>query len=215
MLDCSRLIGAALLSLTLVACAKEPAVEYRLSAAQLAWQGYRAGQELRFGHARDGRVRTYRVVDVQDRLEKQFMGYGVALPFPRKAAPLYQQITVRVQRTDTAAQQVLTLGLRYDPIYDLAPQLEAEAEWESFYYARLPIEAVNAGAPIDTLQYAARLLPAATLGPATYTQVIRVDNRPYAGAAPLGRQTRRLYYAKGLGVVAFEEAGNDLWYRLP
>ena len=65
------------------------------------------------------------------------------------------------------------------------------------------------------MRYAARLLPSATFGSTTYASVIRADNRRYPGITPLNRETRRLYYALGKGVVAFEEVGNDLWYRLP
>lgn len=127
---------------------------------------------------------------------------------------------VLVQRTDTSGYYpipVLKLGLNFAPTFNV-PELRAEAEWETFRYAKLPLDNIINGTPIDTLygyRPGTRLLASATLGPATYSQVIRVDNRSVPGTAPLGRSTRRLYYARGKGVVAFEEAGNDLWYRLP
>ena len=204
------------LALGMISCKKEPPVQYRLSPEQLAWQPYRAGEVLRFGHGKDARVRTYRISEVRDQMDSQYIGINFT-PFPSKEPPLYQQIMVLAQRTDSvfSARPILELSLNFDPVNRARPALRAEAEWETFYYARLPVEEVNAGAPFDTLQYAARLLPSATFGPATYAQVIRVDNRPAPGTAPLGSRTRRLYYARGQGVVAFEEAGNDLWYRLP
>lgn len=203
------------LMLGLTSCKKEP-VQYRLSAEQLAWQGYRTGEELRFGHQKDARVRTYRITEVRDQMDSQYMGINFT-PFPTKEPPLYQQVVVWAQRTDSvfSAHPILELSLNFDPISESQPVLRAQAEWETFYYARLPINEVNAGAPIDTLQYAARLLPRATFGPVTYAQVIRVDNRRSSGAGLASRTTRRLYFVRGKGVVAFEEPGNDLWYRLP
>ena len=216
----SLLAGGAFLLLTLTSCPKSPAVEYRLSAEQLAWQGYQIGEELRFGHAQDSRVRTYRVTEIRDQMEKQYTGGGgPGLPFPRKESPLCQHRTVVALRTDSLYRPlpILDLQLSTDGGYD-RPLLRAEAEWETFGYAPLPLDNIINGTPIDTLygyRPGTRLLASATLGPATYSQVIRVDNRPAPGTAPLGRSTRRLYYARGKGVVAFEEAGNDLWYRLP
>lgn len=211
----SILLGGAFLLLTLTSCSKAPAVEYRLSAEQLAWQGYQVGQELRFGHARDSRERTYRVTEIRDVMEKQRGGINWTI-FPSKESPLCQHTTVVVQRTDSLSQPRPVLDLELyaqgaDPV-----QLRAEAEWETFYYARLPLNEVIKGLPIDTLEYqypSTVLLPMVALGPANYTQVIQIDNR--RGTVPVPRQTRRLYYARGKGVVAFTEAGNDLWYRLP
>ena len=209
------LTGSALVSLVLVSCGKDPAAQYRLSAEQLAWQGYELGQVLRFGHAKDGRVRTYRVTEIRDVMEKQYGGINWT-PFPSKEPPLCQHVTVLAQRTDSLFQPRPVLDLELyaqggDPV-----QLRAEAEWETFYYARLPLNEVIKGLPIDTLEYqypGTALLPMVRLGPANYTQVVRVNNR--RGMVSLPKQTRRLYYARGKGVVAFEEAGNDLWYRLP
>ena len=206
------LIGNVLLAFALVSCSKEPAAQYRLSAEQLAWQGYYAGEGLRFSHVQDAKVRTYRVTNIDDRMETQHTGIFIG------NRPEYQQITVTVQRTDSVFRPVPALVLGRNLVYTDEPDLRARAEWETFYYAPLPLDNVIKGTPIDTLygyRPGTRLLASATLGPATYSQVIRVDNRPAPGTAPLGRSTRRLYYARGKGVVAFEEAGNDLWYRLP
>ena len=203
--------------LLLLASCRDPAVEHRLSQEQLAWQGYRVGEVLRFGHARDGRVRTYRITEVQDRLQTDYRGYASPVPLPQSKPPKYQELTVLAQRTDTVGQSprpVLSLELHYD-LASVTPALWATAQWETFYQAELPLNEVNGGTAIDTVRYAARLLPSATFGSTTYASVIRVDNRRYPGTTPLQRETRRLYYALGKGVVAFEEVGNDLWYRLP
>ena len=83
------LAGSAPVSLVLVSCGNDPAAQYRLSAAQLAWQGYGLGQVLRFGHAKDSRVRTYRVTEIRDVMEKQYGGMNWT-PFPSKEPPLCQ-----------------------------------------------------------------------------------------------------------------------------
>ena len=127
-------------------------------------------------------------------------------------------MTVMAQRTDSLFQPRPVLDLELYAEVGAPVQLRAEAEWETFYYAGLPLNNIIDGTAIDTVygyQPGTRLLASATFGPATYAQVIRVDNRPTPGTTPLGSRTRRLYYARGKGVVAFEEAGNDLWYRLP
>ena len=201
---------AATILFTATSCAREE--EYHLTEEQLAWQGYRIGQELSFGHAQDGQVRTYRVTDVQDHMESQYTGYTVSL----FAAPDIdcQQVTITVQRTDSAfrPQTALKLGLYYDES-DETVKLEAQTDWEAAYSVYLPIDSVSQGAPIDTLNYyyrSAKLLASATFGPLTYAQVIHV--KPYQYGS---RAIRNLYYAKGKGVVAFEENGSGLWFRLP
>lgn len=201
---------AATILFTVTSCARKE--EYRLIEEQLAWQGYRIGQELRFGHAQDGQVRTYQVTDVQDRMESQYTGYTVSL----FVAPDIdcQQINVTVQRTDSVfrPQTALKLGLHYDEANDTL-KLEAQTDWEAAYSVYLPIDSLSQGAPIDTLNYyyrSARLLTSATFGTVTYSQVIHV--KPYQHGS---RAIQNLYYAKGKGVVAFEEKGSGLWYRLP
>ena len=53
------------------------------------------------------------------------------------------------------------------------------------------------------------------LGPSSYSQVLRLHARQPGGPAAGGRSIRHLYFARGKGVVAYEEAGSGLWYRLP
>lgn len=209
-------VNLLLLSGTLTACSKEPAVEYKLSADQLAWQGYTAGRELRFGHLQSPKVRTYLVTSVTDRMEKAYMGINW-LPLPSKEPPRYQHITVMVQRTDTVAFPIVALELLldYNPNDYSRPELRAVAEWGTFYYGSLPLNEVNRGVPIDSTVYAATLLPSVTLGPSSYSQVLRLHGRPLGQPAPGSRFIQRLYYARGKGVVAYEETGSGLWYRLP
>jgi len=202
----SSLVATILFAAT--SCAREE--EYRLTEEQLAWQGYRTGQELRFGHAQDGQVRMYQVTDVQDRMESQYTGYTVSF----FVAPDIdcQQINVTVQRTDSVfrPQTALKLGLYYDEADDTV-KLEAQTDWEAAYSVYLPIDSLSQGASIDTLRYRnIELLASATFGTITYSQVIHV--KPYQYGS---RAIQNLYYAKGKGVVAFEEKGSGLWYRLP
>lgn len=210
----TNLLPAFALVLLLSGCAKEPAQEYKLSAEQLAWQPYRTGDVLRFGHDKSSKVRTYRIIEVQDRMEKQYVG-GAILPFPRKQAPLCQEILVRVQRTDSIGgpQLALIMQLSYESGYGL--QLRTDVYWEPMTTGELPIDSINARQSIPTGYPSLALLPSLQLGPAAYTQVIDSRN-PYPNPNPVGfKPINRLYYARGKGVVGFEENGSDLWYRLP
>ncbi len=169
------------------------------------------GEVLRFGHAQNNDVRKYGVMKIEDEMQTR-SGFYIG------TRPEYQRISVMVQRTDsvTTPQEVLELALSEYPTEEGA--LRAIAEWESFYFARLPIDDVNKGTPIDTSQYqypGTRLLLGATFGSVTYSTVIQADNRSMPGAALLSRNTRQLYYARGQGVVASKETGSGLWYRLP
>lgn len=211
----SNVLTGGCLLLALTSCSKEPAAQYRLSNEQLAWQGYHADEVLRFGHGQDAKVRTYHVTSVRDYMQKGAAGTNLT-PFPTKEAPEYQHVVVTVQRTDSIFQPQPVLDLEiYDDLPYSTGEFRAEASWEAFYGARLPLDAVNQSIPIDTLQYAATLLPSASLGLSTYPQVIRVDSRNTFALPAGARPTRRLYYARGKGVVAFEEDGTGLWYRLP
>ncbi|MCB2407667.1 hypothetical protein [Hymenobacter lucidus] len=206
---------ALLATVLLSGCEKDPE-EYRLSAEQLAWQPYHANDVLRFGHAKDGKVRTYRVTEVQDQMEKQNTGINWT-PFPSREL-IAQQVKVLALRTDSTAQPqtVLNLELYYDGS-EAKVVLLAEVEWETFYpAARLPIDSVNAGVALGTtFTPGIEFLPTITLGPATYSQVIRAQNQYPTATLPGLKLVRQLYYAKNKGVVAFEEDGTGLWYRLP
>jgi hypothetical protein len=202
---------------SLLSCSKSP-VEYRLTAQQLAWQGYHVGEELRFGRAQDATVRTYRVTDVRDVMEQQYRSATLGLPGGPPETRC-QQLGVAVQRTDTTAPAfpALLLKLYYDEASGGTADLQADAEWETFYYASLPLDSVNKGAAFDTLRYpGTELLASFTAGSSTYSQVLHLTNRFPLGTPVNGqRPVREIYYARGKGVVAFQADGSGLWYRLP
>ena len=91
--------------------------------------------------------------------------------------------------------------------------VQAQIYWDFGFYNYLPIQEVVANQPFpDTT---AHLLPTFQAGGITYGPVIQVSSSPYLSTPlPRTKRTRRLYYAKGVGVVAFVE-GDTLWYRLP
>jgi hypothetical protein len=211
------LAGSLGLLLAFSSCSqKTPAAQHRLTGEQLAWKGYQPGEVLRFGHSQDNSVRTYRITAIMEQMVKQAMGPNLT-PLPTKLAPECQELTVMAQRTDVPAQAqaVLVLGLyQDDQSREIAPR--ALAEWEASGSVRLPVNEVSQGIPFDPLQYpATELLPTATFGPTTYSQVIHVTTSYQGTPAPGIRLTRQLYYAKDKGVVAYEEEGTGLWYRLP
>ena len=220
-----------LMSLLTAGCEKKTP-EYRLTAEQLVWQPYRVGDVLRFGQARTSKVRTFAIGAVDDRMETycNSCGGGINL-FPGGSSKL-QQIRVDVRRTDTVryvrtssstptrpdsipltgATTLLDMGL--DDEHGSGPAtVQARIHWDFAFYNYLPIQQVVAGEALpDTT---ARLLPALRVGGASYGPVIQLSNSSYASALlPRTKPIRRLYYAKGVGVVAFVEGGT-LWYRLP
>ena len=214
-----------LLSLFLLtACSKSPE-EYRLSAAQLVWQSYRVNQVLRFGHAQDAKVRIYRITDVRDEMVKAHRMAVIGLPF-KAPDQSYQEITVEAQRTDTTAQsqKILAMGLDSYDEGTKNPPLVAEIIGESFFHAFLPIDAVNSGTLIDTVNVftymgiaypGTRLLARATLGATTYQQVVYIADRNVYGPSPAGfHRVRDLYYTREQGLVGYREDGTGLWYRL-
>lgn len=201
--------------LLLTSCSKSPE-EYRLSAEQLVWQPYRVGQVLRFGHAQDSKVRAYQITEVNDQLEKSYQMAVIGLPF-KAPERYYQRITVEAQRTDTVAmpRQILSMRIE-DHSGQQNPPLKTTVEWEPFFGALLPIDEINKGLPIDTIQYGStELLPSATLGPATYLQVVHFATRSYNSPPAGPRGIHELYYARNQGLVGYREVGTGLWYRLP
>lgn len=198
--------------LVLAGCAGPPE-EYRLTSQQLAWQPYQAGQVLRFAQRPGGPVRTYRIANVDDQLVKQSQGINFTL-LPRSDI-LCQQVAVTAQRLDTTAQPttVLDFALNY---YAGDITFRPTAGWDGFNaYDSLPIDSVNKGVAFDSLRYTGiRLLQTAAFGGITYGPVLRILIFS-SSATPVKGALRVLYYAKGAGVVAFEEVGRGLWYRLP
>jgi hypothetical protein len=135
---------------------------------------------------------------------------------------LYQHIRVTGQRTDSviyrksisSADSALVTDVWLD-LYKYENRggtLETRAEvgWSYWFSSSLPVESLatnqfKSGAAIE-------LLPVVILGAATYEQVVKITRQL---AAPSPRTITQVYYAKGLGVVAYEEAGTGLWYRVP
>ncbi|MGY3088660.1 hypothetical protein ACVWYF_001700 [Hymenobacter sp. UYAg731] len=221
-----------LLMLAVAGCGKKETPEYRLSAEQLAWQPYHVGDVLRFGQARSSKVRTFVITEVDDRIITLSNGGGIPVlagPTPSKL----QQIRVDFRRTDTvryipspgstptkpdsvpATYANTLLELRTNDNHGSGSAVaRSEINWDFGFYNYLPIQEVVANQPLpDT---AAHLLPSLQVGGVTYGPVIQVSNSPYAASTPLPRTKpiRRVYYARGVGVVAFLEGGT-LWYRLP
>jgi hypothetical protein len=222
-------IGSLLL-FAAVGCKKEIR-EYRLTAEQLAWQPYRVGDVLRFGQARSSKVRTFSIVEVDDRLIEECNCGGIPIlggPTPSRL----QQIRVDVRRTDTVRyvrvpgttpgqpDSVVSTGaatlldLRAGESFDRGQARGlGQLFWEYGFYNYLNLNEVIANQPQpDTTT---RVLPSLQVGGITYGPVIQLSNSPFTSApSPRTKPTRRLYYAKGVGVVAFLEGGT-LWYRLP
>ena len=232
MLPCRTVPALCLLLVVVAGCGKKETPEYRLSTEQLAWQPYRVGDVLRFGQARSSKARTFVITEVNDRSITLSNGGGIPVLAGPTASKL-QQIRVDCRRTDTVRYMPSPASTPTKP--DSVPMtsgntllelrtddnqgsgsavVRAEINWDFGFNNYLPIQEVVAHQPLpDTT---ARLLPSLQVGGVTYGPVIMVSNGLYAIATPLPRTKpiRRVYYAKGVGVVAFLEGGT-LWYRLP
>lgn len=202
-------IGA---SSCLAACSLQgdaPAPEYRLTPQQLAWQPYHEGQVLRFGNARTTAVRTYAVSKLTDQMVTAYCSVCLS------EQPKYQEISVQMQRTDTASVKFTALSLqlyRARASGSDAPVLRATEGWTTHSTPGLPLDQIDRGQPLDSTQYFhVKLLPSLTLGTVTYSQVVR---SPSFGVPDQGI-VAVLYFTKNQGVVGFEEVSSGLWYRLP
>jgi hypothetical protein len=191
--------------LLLPGCAGSPE-EYRLTNQQIAWQGYQAGQVLRFTQRPGGPVRTYRITSVDDRMERQTQGINFTVFLPRRDIDC-QHVTVSAQRTDTTGQVTVVLDFElnyYAGSIDFRPTIG----WENFEaYKELPLDSINKGVAFDSLRYpGVRLLPTAAFGGVTYTPVLQIAP-DISGSTPAKGALQMLYYAKGTGVVAFGSCG--------
>jgi hypothetical protein len=205
---------------------ESPGPQYRFSDEQRAWQPYHPGDVLRFGHAQDSRVRTYRIIDVDDHMEEA-RNVGISLG---KGHPMYEEVTVRAERMDTTLYyycgasgqpldsmlfQTIALNMTlYNPTGGM-PLLQASCGWDYSAYSRsLPLDSAIAGAQLDYLTL--KILPKVTLGGIDYGQTIW-QALDYGSQQSTRRYKliRQLYYTREKGVVAFEEDGTGLWYRLP
>ena len=193
-----------------------------LTPQQLAWQPYRKDVVLRFGHAQDAYVRTYKVKSVKSRFRKDGS-------FPGR----YEELTVTIQRTDSAAKpfDALALELFASDEQEGEPTIKAYCGWDE-YGGGMPIEKILNGAAqtkeytrstmgqigsseITVVAYeSAELVPSLMLGGKAYEQVVRIDNLLEPLKQPLKNTFRHLYYARQLGVVGFEAARGGEWYRV-
>jgi len=228
-----RTIGSLCCLLLATGCSKKETPEYRLSAEQLAWQPYRVGDVLRFGQARSSKVRTFTIKEIDDRMVTLCNNCGGGINLGPGSSSTSQQIRVDVLRTDTVryirsasstparpdsipltqGDALLEMGID-DNDGDGPVVVQARLYWDFAFGNSLPVqEAVDGKAVSDTT---ARILPTLQAGGITYGPVIQLSNNSFAASASLPRTKpiRRLYYAKGVGVVAFLEGGT-LWYRLP
>ena len=207
-------VGAGLF---LASCSKTPGVTYPLSADRLAWQPYRQGQVVRYANSRTATIRTYAVTQVFDRLEKERVGINWVPLLPGREPDEYQNVTVTMQRTDSAGVSFPVMDLVYssDPNYATG-LFFAAVGWETLGRAQLPLDELNQGVPFDTTQYrGVKVVPAIRLGAATYSNVLEIKNL-YTGAGSPGLPTiTRFYFARQQGVLAFEDKATGLWYRLP
>jgi hypothetical protein len=221
-----------LLMLAVVGCGKKETPEYRLSAEQLAWQPYHVGDVLRFGQARSNKVRTFTIRVIDDRMLTLCNHCGGGINLGPGSSSTLQRVRVDVLRTDTVryvrsasstptrpdsipltqGDTLLDMGVD-DNDGDGPVVVQARLYWDFGFENALPVQEAVAGKALpDTT---ARILPSLQVGGLTYGPVIQVSNSLYAATSlPRTRPIRRLYYAKGVGVVAFLE-GDTLWYRLP
>ncbi|WP_460608770.1 hypothetical protein [Hymenobacter terrigena] len=219
--------------LAVVGCGKKETPEYRLSAEQLAWQPYHVGEVLRFGQARSSKVRTFTIREIDDRMLTLCNHCGGGINLGPGSSSTLQKVRVDVFRTDTVryvrsasstptrpdsialtqGDTLLEMGVD-DNDGDGPVVVQTRLYWDFGFENSLPVqEAVTGKALPDTT---AHLLPSFQVGGVAYGPVIQVSNSLYAAANSLPRTkpVRRVYYAKGVGVVAFLEGGT-LWYRLP
>lgn len=195
------------------ACTKEPAAHYRFSPAQLAWQPYQQGQVLRFGNGRTSAVRTYKVNMVTDE-EYQYN------TFLSKNRPYFQALEAHAGRTDSTSNGALSVAsLVFDQDATFPGQLSAKpapvvarVSWPGYYTAVLPVDELNSRNQPDSLAFQSlKLVLGLALGPTTYAQAVRIRIPMQRAGTPVAT----LYYARGSGVVGFQEYGGGLWYRLP
>lgn len=199
-----------------------PAKRYPLTPEQLAWQPYRKDQVLRFGHAQDAYVRTYKVKSVRSKFVKDGPNPGQ-----------FETLLVVVQRTDTTAKpfDALELELFASDEQEGAASLKVYAGWDN-YGSSMPVEKILQGitpareytrstmgrvgsSEVEVIaDESAELVPSYTLGGKTYPQVVRIDNRLDPTKQRLRYTFRHLYFSRALGVVGFEGTTGGEWYRV-
>ncbi|UOQ52666.1 hypothetical protein [Hymenobacter cellulosivorans] len=228
---------AGLAACLLTACSREsePDPEYRMSADQLAWQPYHVNDVLRFGHAKDGKVRTYRITEINEEMVEYSLGLFT------KRVDRKQQFNVMAERTDSIQFDYITksstvggtlvttitdsirhqirllrIGL-YPAGSSNPPSLAASCfwGWNPIYFS-FPLQEIIFGAPKDYAYLDLTVVPNLTLGPRTYPEVLKAGSKDTnSRSTRRAKVVRTLYLAKNEGIVGFEEDGTGLWYKLP
>jgi hypothetical protein len=221
---------AAALGTGLTSCTNSdtPGPAYRLTADELAWQGYQQGQELRFGRAGSSQVRSYLISEISDQMEHQYQ--SVWLASVQGQPPTFQHIKVSGYRTDSVEYRAggsanprdsvravyLFLDLqKYAVNGDLATiTLLSSIGWDYWSTTYPPLqEVINnqpllSGGPVT-------LLPSVVLGGVAYGPTLLITRNYSLPLAPRQHIISRIWYARGQGVVGYEEVGAGTWYRLP
>ena len=177
---------------------------------------------LRFGHAQDSYVRTYKVKSVRSKFEKDGPNPGQ-----------FETLQVMVQRTDTTAKpfDALALELFASDEQEGAASLKVYVGWDN-YGSSMPVEKILQGvtpareytrstmgsfgsSEVEVVaDESAELVPSLTLGGKTYPEVVRIDNRFDPAKQRLRYTFRHLYFSRSPGVVGFEAGTGGEWYRV-
>ena len=173
-------------------------------------------------------MRTFLITEIQDELVEYYQGGNAPVFLGPAKKVRVQTLDVRVRRTDTIRYTPTPTSTPTRP--DSVPDTYARSllsisagdniqpgyaylEWDFGFSGNLPLDDVIASRPLAN---PTQLLPTLRLGSIEYESVLRVPNSlsgtPYG--FPRNKPAHFVYYAKGFGVVGFEE-GNTLWYRLP
>lgn len=220
----------AVLSTGLTSCTNSdtPGPAYRLSADELAWQGYQQGQQLRFGRAGSSQVRSYLISEVTDHMEEQYQSVWIASVQGRP--PTFQHIKVSGYRTDSVEYTAGSTASPRDSVRAVYTFLDLQKHavngdpstnmllssigWDYWSITYPPLqEVINnqpllAGGPVS-------LLPSVTLGGLAYGPTLLITRNYAPPTSPRQHIISRLWYARGKGVVGYEEVGAGIWYRLP
>ncbi len=216
--------------LGLVSCnnSNTPGPAYRLTADELAWQGYQQGQHLRFGRAGSAQVRTYLIAQVNDQMEEQYQSFWIASVQGRP--PTYQHITVKGYRTDSVIYNVGSIANPRDSTRAISTFLDlrkyepraqpgtlwllSQVGWDYWFIGDPLLQDVTTNQVLPP-RGNVLLLPTVTLGGVSYGPTLQMTRSYGVSPAPRQRVISRIWYARGKGVVAYEEVGTGLWYRLP
>ncbi|MCC3156478.1 hypothetical protein LJ737_04470 [Hymenobacter sp. 15J16-1T3B] len=202
------LTGAAVacLAISVSSCGGKDAPEYKFTAEQRAWADpYAKGSVWAFRNRR-GAERRYQVTELKEK-KRGYAGksFEVQYWYHTVDATLWRQDST--SSSGSAGKYVITFAQTSEPSYGTpTEQTHCSLTWTREFY--LPADLVNQQFPLPATF---RLLPQATFGGRTYTDVLECT--PYPEATRLAWRITKLYYTKGDGVVGFVEEGGDTWER--